>query len=97
MSKNVYLVREDYYPEGTENGNPPLTDIIGVYGNLASAEKAISCEMEELHNDITEDDENNESRVSFELPWDGYSASIGSDSCAVWKLTIKCRTILDEQ
>lgn len=97
MSKKVYIVREDYYPEGTETGLSPETAILGVYGNLANAEKAIGEALDELHEEITDGDENNESNVSFEFPWDGRSASIGNDYCAVWKLTIEFKEVKDEQ
>ncbi len=97
MSKKVYLIREDYYPEGTEAGLSPETAILGVYGNLANAEKAVGEALNELHGEITGGDENNESNVSFEFPWDGRSASIGNNYCSVWKLTIVFEEILDEQ
>lgn len=97
MSKKVYLIREDYYPEGTEMGLSPETAILGVYGNLANAEKAIGEALDDLYDGITGGDENDASRVSFMFPWDGRSASIGDECCAVWKLTIEFREIKDEQ
>ena len=94
--KKVYVIREDFYHEG-DVGEKCDTYIRAVYGNLENAVKAINDIIDNIHDDITGGDENEESRVSFMKHWNGVSASIEDDNCAVWKLSMTLAYIEDEK
>jgi hypothetical protein len=95
MSRKVYVVTEMFYAEGKEKGFVDNT-IMGVYGNLESAEKAVADALDDIHERITGGDENEESRISYENPWDGRCASIGDDNCAEWEYYIDCMEVKGE-
>lgn len=92
----ISIVLEDFVNDTQSRGCAVTTSVIGAFQTRKLAEKEIGRRLDETCDDITGDDENNESAISEVRPWDGKAAFVESDFCARWSWRIVTEELVVE-